>query len=314
MPIERDTFEELCASYAVGALEPEEVKILEQALAEADPDALAFFQSMQEVALMLPLSLELETPPTHIKQRLLEEVRRRKSGASSMSSRPSLTATAVAWWQHLTLVWSMTAALFLGGIGLSYFTWNLNKTNAKQAIRLDQFKRSTLALQAKVTKLSTQAQEQKNQLKQQKKRIFAMRNELKRKQRLVKLLARRNVALVQMEVRRSRKLKRFAGGYAKVIWDPKSNQAILQLAGLPTYKNKDYQLWMIGRGGLQKAGVYAYKGNKFNFYPAAVPRPKSKRRRQRIQFALSLEPKGGSPKPTPSGPVFMASPKIRISL
>lgn len=314
MSIERETFEELCASFALGALEPEEVRQLEQALASAEPDALAFYQTMQEVALVLPLSLDREAPPLYIRQQLLAEVRRRKGIAVNQSSAPSMASAAVAWWQKLSLVWSMTAALFVAGVGLSYTSWNFNQKMAMKDQKLQQLTERDRSLRKSVNSLKRENQQQKQTLQKQRKAIVAMKNSLKRKERLLALLAKRNVELVRMEVKRSRKLKSYAGGYAKVIWDTRSNQAMLQLSGLPKYKDKVYQLWMMERGGkiLQKAGFYKYEGKRYNYYKAPVPRPKQKRRRKRVQFAISVEPKGGSPKPGPTGDIVMVSGRISL--
>ncbi len=313
-PNEREHFEELCASYVLDALEADEAAQLEKMLQQVGPDDVAFFQSMQEVALLLPLETEPVAPPAVIRQCLLEEVRRRKQALSTSSNPASALTAAVAWWQSLTLAWSAAVVCLIAGAGATYYmTWtytgrvdSLQKAVADLRIREKMFT-------AEILRITKASQKQRKQLAQNKSEIQAIRSELERKTKLAQLLATRNVELVRMQVGRSRKTRSYKGGYGKLLWNPKTNKALLQLANLPQLKDKSYQLWMIesGRKLPYKAGVFAYEGDKANFFEAPVPAPK---RRRRLQFAVSVEPKGGSPKPTPTGPIIMATKKIRISL
>ncbi|TNE49206.1 MAG: anti-sigma factor [Deltaproteobacteria bacterium] len=312
-PNEREHFEELCASYVLDALEADEAAQLEQMLQQVGPDDVAFFQSMQEVALLLPLEAEPVAPPAVVRQRLLDEVRRRKQALSSSSSSMNALTAAVAWWQSLTLAWSAAMVFLIAGAGASYMAWNYTG-------RVDSLQKAVVDLRirekmftAEILRMTKANQKQRKLLAQNKSEIKAIRNELERKTKLAQLLATRNVELVRMQVGRSRKTRSYKGGYGKLLWNPKTNKALLQLANLPRLKDKSYQLWMIeaGRKLPYKAGVFAYEGDKANFFEAPVPAPK---RRRRLQFAVSVEPKGGSPKPTPTGPIIMATKKIRISL
>lgn len=310
-PNEREHFEELCASYVLDALEANEAAQLERLLQQVGPEDVAFFEAMQEVALLLPVSSEPVAPSIEVRQRLLEEVRRRKHGHASASSSLNSLGAVVAWWQSLTLAWSATAVFFLVGAGASFFAWNNTQVIKSLQGKVDGLQKQTQQLSASVVKWKGQNKKNLNKLKVQKRRIFALRNELERKTKLARLLASRTVELVRMKTSRSRKLRAYRQGHGKLLWDPVANKALLQLANLPRYKDKDYQLWMLDPGSKlpRKAGVYAYEGDKYNFFEASVPIP---RRKRRLRFAISLEPKGGSPKATPTGPIVMLTKKISL--
>lgn len=306
-PTDRDIFEEQCTAYVLGALEPREAQTLEQELAHMGSDAVAFFESMQEVAWMIPLSVAEVLPPPHIKQQLLLEVRRRKQTLAPSAPTPSL----LSFFRSLTLAWSTATLLFLATTGLSLLAWQLTQQRTSTQQNLQHAQNTSQKLQQQISTLTQTVTQQHGQLQQQTQRIFALRQELHKKQRLLTLLATQHIEMVRFEVPNKQELKKFVGGYGKLIWNPKTNQALFQLANLPVFSDKDYQLWMLepGKKLPHKAGVYVYQGDRYNFFPAPVPVPQRKRR---LQFAVSLEPKGGSPNPTPTGPIMMLSSRISL--
>lgn len=303
---DRNIFEEQCASYVLGALDSSEANQFANRLAHVDPASLAFFHSMQEVAWMIPLSVEAIVPPSHIKQQLMREIHRRKH-----QPQPNQTSFLTSIWRSLALSWSLATLCLLVAGGMGLLSWQLSHQYAGSQRQLQtaqtlhrQTNRQLSALQ------QTNAQQQQT-LQQQERRILALRDTLEKQRRLIELMAAQQVQLVHLQVPKQQPLRPFFGGYGKLVWDPQTNKALLQLAGLPVYPNKDYQLWLLepGRKLPHKAGVYVYQGDRYHFYPAPVPSPQ---RKHRIQFAVSLEPKGGSPLPTPSGPVMMMSSRISL--
>jgi anti-sigma-K factor RskA len=133
--------------------------------------------------------------------------------------------------------------------------------------------------------------------------LVELRDELTRKEELLKVLASR-----QIEVTAMNGLQVNPVGYGKIIWDPEKGTAILQVSNLPAVpSNKDYQLWVIKGKQPISAGVFAVHNKDLNFFKIenlAVTNPK-----EIAAFAITLEPKGGVPSPT--GQMFMAgSPKL----
>lgn len=83
--------------------------------------------------------------------------------------------------------------------------------------------------------------------------------------------------------------------HGRILWDKKKNKALFYSLNLPpTPFEKTYQLWVIADNTPVSAGVFKVdeKGNG-SMKLETLPEP------DRIQkFAVTLEPKGGMPKPT----------------
>jgi anti-sigma-K factor RskA len=78
---------------------------------------------------------------------------------------------------------------------------------------------------------------------------------------------------------------------ATVVWNPETQQALLQQAALPAPPaGKQYQMWAIIDGQPVDAGVFAY-GEAWQSLKSITGTPAA--------FAVTLEPTGGSPSPTP---------------
>lgn len=124
-------------------------------------------------------------------------------------------------------------------------------------------------------------------------RIEQLRNEMQKKEDLLEILSSRDIDVVIMSGQKAR-----PDAYGKVIWDPGQQQAILQVANLPSVpKDKDYQLWMIKDQKPVSAGVFSVKGSsKDNFFK--IEQLQQANRKQLNAFAITLEPKGGVPQPT----------------
>jgi hypothetical protein len=133
--------------------------------------------------------------------------------------------------------------------------------------------------------------------------ITALKDELARKEELLKVLASQKIQIVVMNG-----LKVNPVGFGKIIWDPEKRSAILQVSRLPAVPgNKDYQLWVIKGKTPISAGVFSVSDTTANFFRIdglAVTDP-----REISAFAVTLEPKGGLPAPT--GDMYLAgSPRL----
>ena len=101
-----ENWQDLIADYALGALPPEDVELVQQWLHQ-DPAVQKELQAYQEVLALLPYALPLSTPSRRVKQRLLAAV-----GDPSMGS---------AWRPRRIWVWAAIAlgvGLVLGGDNL----------------------------------------------------------------------------------------------------------------------------------------------------------------------------------------------------
>ncbi|MDX1585868.1 MAG: anti-sigma factor, partial [Balneolaceae bacterium] len=85
--------------------------------------------------------------------------------------------------------------------------------------------------------------------------------------------------------------------YGKVIWDPASNRALLQVSNLPAVpSDKDYQLWIIKNNKPVSAGVFAVNDPARDSFFKIEKMTASERAAD--AFAITMEPKGGMPQPT----------------
>jgi anti-sigma-K factor RskA len=124
-------------------------------------------------------------------------------------------------------------------------------------------------------------------------KITKLQNVVQKKQKMLSILGARTVDLV---ILKGQKVN--PAGYGKLIWDPKKQQALLQVSNLPAVpNNKDYQLWLIKDGTPIPAGIFDINGaSKNSFF--AIEQLANVNKQNANAFAITLEPKGGSSKPT----------------
>ncbi len=93
------------------------------------------------------------------------------------------------------------------------------------------------------------------------------------------------------------------GGYGKLFWSPSSNEAVLQVANLPTLNAyEDYQLWLTVKDSAISEGVInVNRGNQGNFY--YIKNMPLNNDDAGYSILLTLEQKGGANKP--SGTIFL---------
>ena len=90
--------------YALGALDGDELIQFQEHLAVGCPDCERCLREMGETLTLLPKSLALETPPGHIKSRLLDQIA--GEDGRSAQARP----------RSRQLGWSLGAAVFPGEV------------------------------------------------------------------------------------------------------------------------------------------------------------------------------------------------------
>ncbi|HWP83316.1 MAG TPA: anti-sigma factor [Bacteroidota bacterium] len=132
---------------------------------------------------------------------------------------------------------------------------------------------------------------------QQDRQLVELRDELERKEEILQVLQapRINVVILKgAEVH--------PAGYGKIIWDPEKRVAVFQVANLPPIpEDKDYQLWVIKDKTPISTGVFSIQHEKESYFKVLGLTVAD--RNEIEAFAVTLEPKGGLPKP--SGAVYM---------
>lgn len=123
--------------------------------------------------------------------------------------------------------------------------------------------------------------------------ITELKQELQQREQLLSILSARTVDLVVMSG-----TSVSTDGYGKIIWDPESDRAILQVSNLPAEPpGKDYQLWIMKNKKPLPAGVFSVTTtDEASFFKIEELPDVSEQAAG--AFAVTLEPEGGVPKPT----------------
>lgn len=139
----------------------------------------------------------------------------------------------------------------------------------------------------------------------QQKRIAALTAELEQKQKFFDVLQAKNIYVAIM-----RGLNVSPSAYGKVIWDPERRTAVLQISNLPPApQDRDYQLWLIKDKIPVSAGIFSVQeGEKPSFFEIRNLAEVSARHIS--AFAVTIEPKGGLPKPS-GEMVLLGSPVVQ---
>lgn len=293
-----EEFKELSADYAAGALEGEELRRFERHLMVASREELQHLAELMGLVSLLPLTLRQQTPPSRVKQQVMQKIQlsawaknsaerrtRELTGNAGGSEenglpepRPVTTTTTVPVQERRSwLTFGVTFVALAMIIGFSVFVVRLMGT-------IDEQHQQLVSVENEKQELQTQ--------------LVALKDELQRKQEILNVLAAKQVEIAVMNG-----LDVHPVGYGKIIWDPERKRAILQVSNLPAIpSDKDYQLWVVKGKQPISAGVFAVhdaESNYFKIENLAVTDPK-----EIAAFAVTLEPKGGVPQPT--GAMYMA--------
>lgn len=149
---------------------------------------------------------------------------------------------------------------------------------------------ATIALFIYSQNLSSTLEDQLATVELQQNRITALETEVDQKETLLAILESRDVDLVIMAG-----LEVNPNGYGKVVWDKENGKALIQVANLPSSAERDYQLWFVTDNQPISAGIFGLNNtdNDSFFSLQEFSNPANAG-----AFAITLEPKGGSPQPT----------------
>ncbi len=134
---------------------------------------------------------------------------------------------------------------------------------------------------------------QQTVIEQQQVRLQQVEDELAAKEALLAVLGGRDVHLVTLDNQQNA-----PGGYANLIWDGESGQAMMRLAALPKAPTgKTYQLWILTSGNPISAGVFSVSESTSETF--LLLQDLALHNQLDINgFAVSIEPEGGVPQPT----------------
>jgi len=130
----------------------------------------------------------------------------------------------------------------------------------------------------------------------QEQKIVALQTEVAQREEMLKILQSQHIEMVLMNG-----MEPSPSGYGKIFWDPVKKTAIFQVSQLPMVpEDKEYQLWVIRKGEKLPAGVFAVRSEKEQESYFKIMNLNVESKKDVEAFAVTLEPKGGSPQPTGS--------------
>jgi anti-sigma-K factor RskA len=265
------TFEELAAVYAVGALDGQDLTVFQAHLAQGCAECEQLLADYGH-ALALTAGELRETPPTRVKQALLTRVRGIDPQAlSAARDRARVRSWAAFRWVASVAVAAGLIASVVSGL-----------VSSRYEARLGQMAREAAALRQRLEQMAGEA--------------AALGEEMAVQRQILALLDDPATRVVTL-----RGLAPSPRAQARVLWHDKAG-GVLLAAGLPQApSDKTYELWAIAAGKPIPAGLFTVdaegKGN-LQVKPLAGTPPVD-------VFAVTLEPAGGVPAPT--GQMYLAS-------
>lgn len=245
--------------YVAGSLPPEEAEEVNR-LASIHPDVHAEIVAIEQAMFAYAGAQSTRIPKEATLEAALDRISKETFSASQEQKRPLTPGASIkplARWST-----AIAASLFLASIALNiYFFVRWQETNDQLA----QIQQTNTTLAESQVQLTRQVDEATD---------------------LLAILTQPATQKIQLNGIPEKSPQ----SSATVVWNPETQQALLQQAALPAPPaGKQYQMWAIIDGQPVDAGVIAY-GADWQSLKAIPGTPAA--------FAVTLEPTGGSPSPT----------------
>jgi anti-sigma-K factor RskA len=295
--VDKNEFLDLCGPYALGALDRDDAARFRAAIPHADAEMRAAMEDAVRLAEQLSLAAPEAAPSPAVKARLMSRIRSESAPAATrrgVNHAPDPRFRRESFLDRLFGTWltprpGLAAAfsLLVLSVGLVAWSVSLRGDLARQRATID----ARDGLIAELANSLAGADSVKA-------RLVALQDSLARKEALLALLrcpAMREILLAGQTASPDSA----SAPHGKVMWDPDHGFAVLQVALPREPKDKDYQLWMIRDGKPVSAGVFhiAIAPDSLGALYRLDRLAPTEARGQDV-FAITLEPKGGVPKPT----------------
>jgi anti-sigma-K factor RskA len=272
-----DFLQDQAALYALGLLDPEEARAIEQHMT-SNPALAALVRDFQDTLAETTRALPADTPPAAVRARVLDQIRQRQSLPPAA---PLIPSSRPPWGR---LGWGLAAAFSIASVWL--FTERVRLAHQLAVASASESAALSLSRSLQASLDSTES------------RVSSLSSELKSLQQRDSL-ARMQIATLQST------LAEYQKGVAVVVWDSQKERGILKLEKMPPIPpDKDYQLWVVdpAKPKTVDAGIVRVDADGFarvEFKPVTDVS-------QAAKFALSIERKGGVPEN--QGPVILVGP------
>lgn len=264
-----DKLKDSIAAYCLGALGQDEQQALESHLDQGCHECQEILTGMSLVVQSMPFSVPGEKPPADLKQRILAAVSAEKYAAPAVVSelkedvaRASRKLVEAAKRRWMRATWALSFAMVLSIIGFGVYTQSMQKR---------------VALLENQVVIGGQLVEE-------------LESELDRQRRILNVVNSPNIRIVNLDG-----LDVSPSSQGVVYWNPVQSQAMFYAFNLPQPPSgKEYQLWMLRGNQPVDAGVFSL--NEQGKGSSAIQTLSDSA--ALTAFAVTLEPKGGSPQPT----------------
>ena len=273
----RDDYLDLCAGYALGALDDADRRRLEAHLAEGCAECEAALTDFSDSVVQLARSAPEAEPSPALRARVLDAARAEGAGsepsagrAEGAGSEPSAGRGRVIQMEPRRapwLAWSWAAAAAFLAIATAVL-WNQGES------------------------LRTDLADTSRSLKEARQKLDADRS-------LIAVLSAPGARVAEMQITPAgvKELR------ARATYDPRTRSAVIVFENFTAPSGHDYQLWALRGAGVASLGVIKPNSSGRAILEVADAGDPS----VLAGFAVSLEPAGGSPFPDkPTGPVVMA--------
>lgn len=278
MILTKEQFEELCAAYAIGALEADGEVVLFNALEEGGEEFRKIFTESMGVSYLLNQSVTHHTPSPLVKRNLIKKIFKGPKQSYSFSQFFDKIALSLGF-GNPRFGFIVSLLLVIVAAEIAFFAYVTVEEVSHRDEQLALYQSTSMQLQ----------------------QLLALQNENERLKEILTVLQSPTIEIVTMNGQEIN-----PSGHGKIIWDPARNIAILQVSKLPAVSsNNDYQLWYFNKEKTPiSAGVFSLSAEEQNYFRVSeIPLPPKE---EISAFAVTLEPKGGVTRPTGSMYLFGA--------
>ncbi|TVR14681.1 MAG: anti-sigma factor [Balneolaceae bacterium] len=127
---QHNDFEALCAGYVLGALSNSEAAEFEDALKQATPEQLQFFEEMKSVRDEMALASGFEAPSPKVEEAIFSTI----SGVNTDKKGRDAVSNIIPLWVYK----AVAALLLIGALTLAYFNFGLNEIVTEQQAQITQ--------------------------------------------------------------------------------------------------------------------------------------------------------------------------------
>lgn len=268
-----EELQELCALYALHALDPDEAAIIEERLRVGDPEVMEELAAFRDVVQLLPYALPLQTPPPRVRAQLLQRIQASQPAAPfrEMGTPPRVVPLRRRWQPWLAAAAALVVVSFSG--------WTVATLRTQ-----------VLTLEEKNNQLQQLVTERQQRLQSLEAQVQQFQHTTGQYQTLWTFLSSPAVKIVLLTGS-----EHAPAAGARLLWDTQRGAWTVVTYALPALPpGKTYQLWFLGSGQPIPSGTFHPTADGRGLIQATLPADRT----DIAGAAVSIEPEGGVLQPT----------------